>query len=361
MRNVLLYSCIGTRKFPFVGNSLRLMFSCPEAIYDTRYDELFRVPKICLTHSCLEKYGKSHFVYATFVIETYDHVVSHTIRPALATAGGKIAVLVEPRRHSLAEYTVKQVMSTLDPEWSLQLFVSNENEEFFRDRFHAHSGGAGENIIIINLKDFGLGDMALSGNRIQSAFSVHEKLYESIKGEHILWFQLDVVLRSTPKLEWLEYAYVGSEWRGCEFPCDASKCEHTCNGGNSGLSLRRRSKMQLIATRGSLPEELWGVTSTQRDRMDMLNGFFEDDELRNNSDTRWFEDDLQISCKLQTLDLLPPGHILPRFAVSETLPTEGLENVKPSGIHKSWMSPHLHPMQIIQLLDMPYMRITKLA
>jgi len=250
-------------------------------------------------------------------------------------------------------------MSTLGPDWSLQLFVSDENENFLRENFRVHSGGAGENIIIRNLKDFGLGDMALSGNRIQSAFSVHEKLYESIKCEHILWFQLDVVLRSTPKLEWLEYAYVGSEWRGCEFPCDASKCKLICNGGNSGLSLRRRSKMQLIATRGSLPEELWGVNPTQRDRMEISNGFFEDDELRNNSDTRWFEDDLQISCKLQNLDLLPPGHILPRFAVGEALPTEGLENVKSSGIHKSWMSPHLHPMQLIQLLELPHTRITQ--
>jgi len=95
--------------------------------------------------------------------------------------------------------------------------------------------------------------------------------------------------------------------------------------------------------------------------MDIANGYFEDDELYNNSGTRWFEDDLQISSKLQTLDLLPPGHILPRFAVSETLPVEGLENVQPSGIHKSWMSPHVHPLQLIQLLDLPYAKITELV
>jgi hypothetical protein len=358
VRNPLLYACIGTRNFPFIGNALRSMLSCPEAIYDSRYDVLFRVPKICLAHSCLEKYGKSHFVYAAFVLGTYDHVVSCTLRPALATARGKIAVLVEPRLHPLLEYTSKQVMSTLSPEWSLQLFVSDENEKYVRERFHVHIGGAGEHIIISNLKSFGLSDMSLSGNRLQSAFSAHEKLYKSIKGEHILWFQLDVVLRNTPQLEWLEYAYVGSEWRGCEYPCNTSRCDLICNGGNSGLSLRRRSKMQLVATRGSLPEELWGVNPTERDRMELSSGFFEDDELRNNSDTRWFEDDLQISCKLQTLDLLPPGHILPRFAISEALPTEGLENVKPSGIHKSWMSPNIHPMQLIYLLELPYTQIT---
>jgi len=118
--------------------------------------------------------------------------------------------------------------------------------------------------------------------------------------------------------------------------------------------------MQPIATRGGLPDDLWGVSPTQKDGVDIANGFFEDDELRNISDTRWFEDDLQISCKLQTLDLLPPGHALPRFAVSETLPTEGLKIVQPSGIYKSWMSPHLHPVQLTQLLELPYTQITKL-
>ena len=117
--------------------------------------------------------------------------------------------------------------------------------------------------------------------------------------------------------------------------------------------------MQLIATRGSLPDEVWGVSQTHKSLVDVAKGFFEDDELRNNSDTRWFEDDLQICYKLQTLDLLPPGYILPRFAVSETLPTEGLEAVQPSGIHKSWMSPHVHPVQLIRLLELPYTRITK--
>jgi len=335
------------------------MLSCPEAIYYTQYDEFFQIPSVCLTHRCLEKYGKSHFVYATFVLETYNHVVSRTIRPAMTSLEGKVAVLVEPRLHVLAEYTIKQVMSTLGPEWSLQLFVSDENEAYFRKRLKVHSGGAGEHIIISNLNEFGLGDMGLSGNRVQSAFSAHEKLYESIKGEHILWFQLDVVLRNVPNIEWLQYAYVGSEWHGCEFPCDMAECDLVCNGGNSGLSLRRRSKMRLVATRGNLPDELWGVT--KGNRMDMANGFFENDELRNNSETRWFEDDLQISCKLQKLQLLPPGHVLPRFAVSETLPTEGLEIVQPSGIHKAWMSPHLHPMQLIQLLHLPYAKITEFA
>ena len=119
--------------------------------------------------------------------------------------------------------------------------------------------------------------------------------------------------------------------------------------------------MRLVATRGSLPDELWGIPLTQRERMDMVNGYFEDDELHNNSDTRWFEDDLQISYKLQTLDLLPPGHVLPSFAVGETLPIDALDTVQPSGIHKSWMSPYVHPVQLIELLTLPYSTMTEHA
>ena len=91
--------------------------------------------------------------------------------------------------------------------------------------------------------------------------------------------------------------------------------------------------------------------------MDAKNSFFVDDELHNNSSSRWFEDDLQISFKLRVLDLLPPGHIPPRFAVGETLPTEDVEVVQPSGLHKTWLVPEILPVQIIGLLQLPYERI----
>ena len=91
--------------------------------------------------------------------------------------------------------------------------------------------------------------MSKYGNRAQSAFSAHERMYAEIKGEHILWFQVDVVMRSQVKPEWLEYAYVGAEWPGCEYPtCSPVTCTNICGGGNSGLSLRRKSKLLQVAT-----------------------------------------------------------------------------------------------------------------
>ena len=119
----------------------------------------------------------------------------------------------------------------------------------------------------------------------------------------------------------LKYAFVGSEWKGCEYPrCQPGTCKAVCGGGNSGLSLRRKSYMLNVATSGNLPEDLWGAWVPRKQVADRSAYFFSD-ELHNNSDDRWFEDDLQMSYKLSRLGLLPPHHILARFAVS-TFPWE---------------------------------------
>ena len=201
------------------------------------------------------------------------------------------------------------------------------------------------------------------GSKVQSGFSAHQCLYEAILGEHILWFQVDVILRAGPQPEWLKYAYTGSEWHGCEYPtCSAKSCDKICGGGNSGLSLRRRSKLWAVATRGELPKNLWGPSSTRPfTHVSMLSdqsAYFESDEFRDNSVTRWFEDDLQISFKLSKLGLLSPGHVSRQFALSQALPkNESLRNLNPSGMHKPWTVPWIPPRVIMELLSDPFDRI----
>lgn len=99
-------------------------------------------------------------------------------------------------------------------------------------------------------------------------------------------------------MTWLTQAIV--------FPsCTAAVCTRVCGGGNSGLSLRRTSALLPVATKGKLPEDLWGLSeSGVRDRS--RRDYFEDDEDHNNSETRWFEDDLQLSFKLSNRNLLLP-------------------------------------------------------
>ena len=270
------------------------------------------------------------------------------IRPPKPSRDGMIAVIVEPRRHPLLEYTVKQVLTTLGPSWSLQMFVSSENEFIVRKAFDVSKGGAGENILIERLGDFGLDNLGDLGNRAQSALSAHEKLYLAIPSEHIFWFQVDVVLRGPVPSDLLTYAYIGSEWQGCQHPgCTPMSCSRVCSGGNSGVSLRRRSKLLRVATKGSLPEELWGKGCTTGST------YFVDDELHNNSLTKWFEDDLQISFKLSRLNMLPPGNVLSRFAVGEALPKEGFGKLGPVGLHKPWLTPWIPPEAIFKMLEKP--------
>ena len=347
LRNAVIYTCIGSRSLPFVSSVVYHALLCPDVIYHPLYSELFSVPSVCVTHSCLKPFGSSHYVYAEFVTKTYASITSKTIKPPKASPNGNIAVLLEPRMHPLYEYAVKQVMLTLGPSWSLQLFVSSENEIFVRKLLDVRSGGAGENIILQHLRDFGLDEMSTYGNRVQSAFSAHSKMYESVPSEHILWFQTDVILRTPPDHRWLRHAYVGSEWKDCQFPtCLREFCSRICGGGNSGLSLRRKSLLLRVATPGALPQELWGSANNSE--------YFSSDSLHDNSRHLWFEDDLQLSYKLSVLGLLPPVEIPPNFAISEALPTRGLCENTPSGMHKPWSTPWIPPLAISFLLQEPY-------
>ncbi len=353
-RNVAVYFCVSTRHLLLLKSLVYHTLTCPDVFYTTQYDQLFEVPRYCFSHGCLQHYGRSHYIYAEFVLQTYEIMTGSTLMPSEPTSQGKIAVLLEPRQHPLLEFTTKHVMHTLGPTWALQIFVSSSNENFVRKRLRVYEGDTGQNIVLTKLEEFGLDDMAKYGNRIQSAFSAHEALYRSIRGEHILWFQADVVLRGPPKDEWLQYAYVGAEWKNCEYPmCSKEKCRHVCGGGNSGLSLRRRSMLLRVATRGILPENIWGAGIPSAPAFRNSKAYFASDEMHNNSKARWFQDDLQLSYKLAQLGLLPPGEISPRFAVAQALPTEGLCETNPSGIHKVWNTPWISPMIVAQLLSKP--------
>lgn len=361
-RNFAVYVCVSTRRVPLLNAIIYHTFFCPDVFYNVRYDELFEVARWCFSHTCLKRIGRSHYVYAEFVLNTFDAIVSSVISPVQPRALGKIAVLLEPRQHPLLEYTVKQVMLTLDPTWSLQIFVSSSNENFVRRHLRVYHNDTGRNIILTKLEDFGLDDIHKYGNRVQSAFSAHEGLYHAIPSEHILWFQLDVVMRGPLKDGWLKYAYVGAEWKGCQHPSCPSTCDKICGGGNSGLSLRRRSMMLRVATRGKLPEHIWGVESNCTQKSCVFidftdsNAQFVSDEMHDNSKTHWFEDDLQLSHKLLKLGLLPPGQIPPRFALAQALPIEGLCETNPSGLHKPWDTPWISPIVIMRLLSSPFTR-----
>ena len=255
-------------------------------------------------------------------------------------------------------------MHTLGEDWALQIFASSKNIDFVRRTLNVYDSGSGRHIVLTDLSRFGLDELGMHGNRAQSAFSAHWRLYEAIRSEHILWFQLDVILRGAPPVSWLQFSYIGAEWRNCEYPtCSELACSAVCGGGNSGLSLRRRSKLFSVATKGNLPQDLWGHHVSDPDESKQSPGIFSSkavffsDELHDNSAHQWFEDDLQLSYKLSKLGELPPSHILPRFAFSQAIPKEGFCVTQPIGLHKPWSVPWIQPQVIINLLARPFEHI----
>ena len=282
-------------------------------------------------------------MYAEFISKTYSQVMSREFLPARPRPNGKVAVMVEPRQSFLFEYVVRQVMSTLGNDWSLQVFVSVENLELVKNMFEIRIGGKQEHVVVSSLSHFANFQLT---QRTQSALSAHSELYHAIVGEYIFWFQLDVIVRHFVPEKMLERAFIGSEFSDCEFPyCDPKRCRSLCGGGNSGLSLRRKSKMLKIANAGTLPTDLWGIGGASGE-------YFASDLVYNNSRTQWFEDDLLFAEKLNALGLLPYGDdsMQQQFALGESLGDDSLK-LDPIGLHRIWLVPKMDPLVIISLLS----------
>ena len=353
--NIAVYTCIATSKLPILSSLFHHVLTCPDVFYSMKWRALFQVPDVCFSHKCLRRFGKSHYIYAEFILQTFEQVTSLQLAPPRQTSGGKVAVLIEPREHPLFEYVVKQVMGILGPKWSLQLFLSDENIHVVRTLLEIHPGKPGQHIKTVNLRDFGLHTSDMNDNVVQSALSVHEALYKTIESEHILWFQLDVLLRHPVPQRMISRPFLGSEWRGCEYPsCIPSICEKICGGGNSGLSLRRRSIFLRLASRGLLPEDLWGEKNTTVHGLKRPDeNFFISDDLYDNTDRKWFEDDLLLSFKLASLNLLRNDGMQRDFAVGETIGL-GDSPVDPVGLHKPWSAVHINPYLLLDLLEEPF-------
>ncbi|EEH50947.1 uncharacterized protein MICPUCDRAFT_54927 [Micromonas pusilla CCMP1545] len=341
-RNLAVYFCVATRSLPAFGPSLRLILGCPDSFYTELWSRAFDVPRNCVSRRCLRRFGRGHFVYAEFIVMTYTQVMSTEFLPARPSPNGKVAVIVEPRQPFLFEYVIRQVMSKLGKDWSLQVFVYGENVERVRNMFKLQDGSEQEHVIVSDLSHFGTFKLT---QRTQSALSAHSELYHAIVGEHIFWFQLDVVVRHSVPDKMLERAFIGSEFSGCEFPyCDPTHCRSLCGGGNSGFSLRRKSKMLKIASAGKVQNNLWGVGASGE--------YFASDLLYDNSRTKWFEDDLLFAEKLNTLGLLRYGEdaVQQQFALGETLGDDSLK-LDPIGLHRIWLVPNMDPLVIISLLS----------
>lgn len=351
VRNLVTYACIATSTTPVIADVAYTLLTCPDVFYSQRWRKLFVLSEqMCVSHRCLVRFGRNHFIHAEFVLATYEQVMKMQLQPAHPTVNGKVAVLIEPREHPLLIYVVKQVMNALGSDWALHLFLSEENEVSVKRALNIVRGGKGEHIGVTLLSKFGLNGRDMRDNTVQSALSVHAAVYDEIVGEHILWFQLDVILRRPIPSHMLKWGYIGSEWRGCEFPdCNPMRCALICGGGNSGLSLRRKSTFKLIVNKGRLPQSLWGDENSTSHQSHA----FTSPILYKNSQLGWFEDDLFISARLGKLGLLPQGDVQRQFGISETYGSPE-NDIDPVGLHKPWLVPRFDVDILSSLLQKPF-------
>jgi len=143
---------------------------------------------------------------------------------------GNIMVIVEPRKHPHLKAILKNMVYHL-PYWGLHIFHGTDNKQFILDII-----GKDHNITLTNMKTDNLTTNDYNNLLTSSNF------WKQIKGEKVLIFQADVLLRKSNIERFLDYDYIGSPWDPLN-PC----VKHTTTQvGNGGFSLRSRQKSEKI-------------------------------------------------------------------------------------------------------------------
>jgi len=163
------------------------------------------------------------------------------------------AIIVEPRKHGALEYVLNNFLTNLSSEWNIIVFHGTQNIEFV-ETIIAHLKT--KRISMINL---GVSNLTKS---TYSRLLVSVDFYKHIPTETFLIFQTDSMIfqKNKHKInEFLQYDYVGAPW-----PRSELRYLHITQGGNGGLSLRKKSKM-LDVIRSTpydgKPEDIYFCTS----------------------------------------------------------------------------------------------------
>ena len=159
------------------------------------------------------------------------------------------AVMVEPRKHAAMEFVLRNFLENLDARWNFMLFHGTENKEWLEDIL-AKFPTERQRITLVNL---GVANIDIDG---YSKLFTSEIFIQQIPTETFLIFQTDTMISPAGKdliYDFMEYDYVGAPW-------PKSPLRESCNVGNGGLSLRKKSKMlEIIRSSSSSyhPEDLF--------------------------------------------------------------------------------------------------------
>jgi hypothetical protein len=157
-----------------------------------------------------------------------------------------IAVLVEFRSTPLLVAIVMNVLHNIPSDWPIQIFHGNNNADFLQNS--RLSEYIKTNRILLHQIDSMKGGDAMA---YTSSLLTNSTFWQMVKGEKILFFQLDSVFcsNSPHKLkEFLQYDYIGAPWH--------PRYKIPAIVGNGGFSLRSRSKLLALLSNHTYDHKL---------------------------------------------------------------------------------------------------------
>ncbi|CAF1473286.1 unnamed protein product [Adineta steineri] len=158
-----------------------------------------------------------------------------------------IAVIVESRSDPLLITIVLNVLQNIPESWPIQIFHFESNAQFINSSQLFKYIKLGK-IILTKLQDYN-SNYAVFTNTLLTNIT----FWKQIRGEKVLYFQLDSIMcsNSPHKIsEYLKYDYIGAPWKTI-LPY----------GGNGGFSLRSKSKtltlLRSVHYNGNQNEDIW--------------------------------------------------------------------------------------------------------
>jgi hypothetical protein len=148
-----------------------------------------------------------------------------------------VVVVVETRRETRLILTLSNVLLRIPKSWVIQIFCSEENEEWLKNSFIVANNK--ERFIFSSLSKhlaFSAKKKHASLNRLFTSI----QFWEEVVADKILIVQLDSAICSGSQAslkDFLKYDWIGAPWTFTK-----AKNE-SCGGGNGGFSLRSRPKM----------------------------------------------------------------------------------------------------------------------
>jgi hypothetical protein len=137
-------------------------------------------------------------------------------------------VIVEPRKHLHLQAVLKNMIHHF-PDWNLHIFHGTTNKTFLLNILGSPHQATLTNIRVANLT-----------KHQYSRLLTTPSFWKSIKGNKILIFQTDVLVRHNNIQPYLQYDYIGGPW--CIHPSEITKKLTEPCGGNGGFSLRSKEK-----------------------------------------------------------------------------------------------------------------------